>query len=855
MTFSSRIGRFLAAIAAVIVLAVPSQAYYHYLHFQNHSGPYSPIPDAFDLKTLPNNTLSFFVSGSGPATYGTNDSFGAVLSQVRQAAAAWNSVPASDLRVVLAGLESSSPSAATTAPFGNVSFQDLAPGLIGMGGVTVSNTAVVTNGQNGPFLPIARGLVILTNNTTLSKTDAYGPGPSYLDSYFTTAVHEFGHALGLQHTWTSAAMTQESNFRNTSRARPIDADDMAGLSVLYGKANWTAGYGSISGHVSMGGNPVALASVVAIPALGPAVSALTNPDGSYTIQGLPPNNYLLYVHPLPPDAVPADGSGLALPADMNGQPIPGNGGAFQTVFYPGTTDFRVASSFNVTAGSAATADFAVERRDSVPFYDVVTYSFLDPGPQTYTSYGSVATSPAYADVSQPMLTVVSYSRAVPTPTPRSVRILGGGFSDPIIWPYGGPIMLALYFNVPSPAPAPGPRHLVFAFGEDDDSGRDIYVLPEAINLVQNGPPTINSATPNQDGTVTVTGSRMGPDSRVYFDGLPASVAVPFSAGDGQGSITVVPPAGRDGQVSTLSVANSDGQDSMFWQTPAPPVYNYVGGTPQIVSVSPASLPARASAMVDVTASGTNFVNGQVTLGFGTADVTVRRVWVLSPTHLIANVVVAPGAAAGPWEVSVISGLEAVSVPAGFVVEPANPALPVIAAVVNGTSSVLPAGITATIYGVNLGGVQPTLNDVPATVAYASMYQINFVIPAGMPAGPAVLKLVGSLSSTALVLQIDGAAPAIQTVTNAAGVTLDALHPANPGDLLTATLTGIDLSAADRNRLQAAVSGVPMTIQQVTTQNGVVQVQFALSQSFAGYLVPLTVSLDGSVGAPYPLTAR
>ena len=84
------------------------------------------------------------------------------------------------------------------------------------------------------------------------------------------------------------------------------------------------------------------------------MSSLTNPDGTYRIDGLPTGNYLLYVHPLPPDAGPADGTGIRLPQDQNGQspasfqPTP----PFSTVLYPGTTDVTQAQAISISKGTA-----------------------------------------------------------------------------------------------------------------------------------------------------------------------------------------------------------------------------------------------------------------------------------------------------------------------------------------------------------------------------------------------------------------------------------------------------------------------------------------------------------------------
>ncbi len=855
---------------AAFLAATPLEAYYHYVHYSSRNAPFTPIYEKFDLTRLPNKTVTFFVSDQGPSIYATNDSFGSVLSQIKQAAAAWNSVSTSDLRVAFGGLESYTANPTTTStggallpsstPGADVIFVDL-PGVLGLGAPTTSVTPVQA-ADGSTFYPILRGVVMLSRDTTSTL------GPSYYENFFTTAVHEIGHALGLQHTWTSSAMSQQV-VRNTSRARPLDADDRAAISMLYGTANWKANFGSIAGTVTYtNGQPVALASVVALAPAGSAVSAITNPDGTYEIDGIPAtSNYMVYVHPLPPDALNPDESGIRFPKDPNGQTFLPSG-PFQTVFYPGTLDPTQATVIPVAAGLPTTGvNFTVQPRPAVPAYDIVTWCRLNTANRTYVWSGNLTVpSPtggglAFIDstLSQFGTVILQAAPPLPTPVPLSAMLLGGIGNAVSIQQYtDGSGAVVLYFQ-PLLGAGTGPRHLVLNFGND------IFVQPDAVTLVQQGPPVINSVISNPDGSVTVSGAGFRPDSNVYFDGLQAAIVNPLSGTSDAGSITVMPPPAAGGQASTLTIYNSDSQNSMIMQGSSPATYLYPSApVPQISAVSQPSLPAGSTAAVDITLPNANLVAGQVTVGFGSNDVTVRRVWVLSPTHLVANVVVAPGAAIGASQVSVISGLQVIAQPFAFQTQTALANLPVIALpVVNGdpNQQTIYPGSVATIFGQNLflspSTLQLTLNDAPVQVLYASAGQINFVVPGNAPLGPSYLKLNnGAQAAFPVILQIDSAPPAIIGIANASGASVLGTG-ANAGDLLNLTLVGLDPTVpGNPGRLRVSVGGGDAPVVALNPLAGnTYQVQVILRQSFGGSQVPVQVWVDGSGSPPVMLSVR
>jgi uncharacterized protein (TIGR03437 family) len=834
--------KLMARVAALAAMAASASAYYHFTHYDTANGSFVPIPEKFDLSSLSNQTLYYYVSNQGITRMADGDSFAALLSQIRFAGQTWNGVATSALRVAYGGLFS--PDTPQNTPHMEIVFDEMPPGIIAMGSPTTR--AEVTEGPDGPFVPILRSTIIL--NEDLSSFPSYGALPMSI-------VHEMGHALGLQHTLTSSVMST-SVTRATTKSRPLAGDDVAGISLLYPNDKFRSQFGSLSGRVSLWSVGVHMASVVAVTISGQAISTLSNPDGSYRIDGLPPGQYYVYVHTLPPSVQPELGpSEMVLPLDSDNQPIQA-GPSFRTQFYPGVLYWQQASTVGVAAGETTESiDFSVEPRSVPQLYGVTTYSFP----------GSIAVRPAFVNTSYRPFLVAAGTGLMPYGHPASgmnVSVLGGEVrvAPGGVYPYAASPYYYLQVNfLFTPFSTPGPQHLVFS------AGGEVYVLPAGLNVVTSSPPSIDSVTPDVDAddnrVVTITGKGFNSRTRILFDGLEATIK---SLDEAEGKLVVTPPLGASEYRAHIVALNSDGQTSQFLQDP-PASYSYDLSEAPSVTLSVSSLPAGIEAMIEVDGVNTNFVSGETQLGFGSSDVAVKRLWVLSPTRLRAEVQVASSAPETTTMVTVTSGFQVISQPDAFQILPANPdAVTVNSTLVdpaNGRASVYPGGAAVLSVSHLPEGSAPVvmLNDAPVTVVETAEDHITFQVPADMAVGLAVLRLADGESDLVrpIAVAIDPPPPVVVGVSSSSQA-VDADHPANPGDLLTVLVTGLGDAGAEvaSDRVVVNVGGVDhKPIGAITASDDAPElhkIQIVLSADVPGGPQPLTVSIDGRTSAPYSL---
>jgi hypothetical protein len=236
----------------------------------------------------------------------------------------------------------------------------------------------------------------------------------------------------------------------------------------------------------------------------------------------------------------------------------------------------------------------------------------------------------------------------------SVDMIGSAAQINNLRPYPPPTPYIAFDVSVSFAAGSGPKHLLFS------TPGNLYVLPSGFTVVDAPPPIISAVGPAGSGNVAVAiaGEQFTSSTQVLFDGLPGTIQSQSS-----NLLIVTPPPAAAGYTAAVAAFNVDGQSSLFLDTTAP-TYSYASSAnfalpanPSLV-VSPSVIPAGGNVTVNVQGVNTNFNQDVTTVGFGTSDVQVNQITVISPTEL--TIVVTPNVTISSANITVTTGLEVVS---------------------------------------------------------------------------------------------------------------------------------------------------------------------------------------------------
>jgi uncharacterized protein (TIGR03437 family) len=593
--------------------------------------------------------------------------------------------------------------------------------------------------------------------------------------------------------------------------------------------------------------------VVAMSSNGIAISALTRPDGTYRIEAVPPGQYLIYAHPLPPPLTTRNETSAAnikYPVNSDRAEL-APGPVFEAQFFPGTRDAQHGMPIVVAAGGTVERiNFTAPGRSFVPLHSVETYTFP----------AQVAVKPPFLNQnsSRPYL-VAGGAGLMVNGAPAAgldVSVLGGVSLGVKTYPVSSDYaQIDVDVKSFSPFTGDGPRHLVFA------TPTDVYVLPAGFYKVQKGPPSITGVNASDfaggSRLAYISGDNLSEATRILFDG----VAGQTRSVDDLGRLVVQPPPGPPGHRANLVALNADGQSSLFLRSDALG-WTYEGDSASTAAftLTPAALPRGVDTMVTLESSGINLVDGFTRVGFGNADVQVRGIWVVAPNRLLLNVSVAPNAGPNVTNVTLLNGLQAVTQAGAFQVQDAGSAVPVLSSNVSnqlGGTSIYPGAVAVVrvispALPANLGSTRLLLNDTAVAFSVVSDNVLSFTVPANAALGLGLLRVqINGDVSPPVAVAIDSVPPQI---TNASinGQSVEANHGVRSGDLVILNVSGlgdpaITIAAA---KVTVSIAGIDVSASQVTPSGNSQLIYFYAPATVGSGTLTITVSVDGRVSAPY-----
>jgi len=364
------------------------------------------------------------------------------FSQVEQAIAAsfqtWEDVPTSAVAFTR-GPDSTSTTTSNDNVLQLFWLEDsttTSDGLNVAGVLAVTQLTFITSGaSNGEIIDAA---IMYNGNQIQWAVDGRDTAADVAE----VTTHELGHLIGINHSPIGGATMFPRTAIGRIKGRTLDSDDQIAASVIYPADGFVSSTGVIRGRVVDNNGAVIFgAHVAAVNANGVVVAgAISQPDGGYSIQGLPPDNYTVYAEPLDPVS--------------NGYFSRSNLPQFYSNI---NVDFQTSADLSVAAspGGTTTADISVVRGnppfDGYYVFDEPLNGFLNVG--TAAAQGQINVT---IGVAGPGLPQSGSPLSVTGPGISILRTYFGTSND------GSPAVLA-DIDVSADAP-PGSRNIVISNG-------------------------------------------------------------------------------------------------------------------------------------------------------------------------------------------------------------------------------------------------------------------------------------------------------------------------------------------------------------------------------------------------------